>query len=246
MMMKKMMVALGSCIFLLAFSLPHIRRIQGTKNNRPKVEFVIPKNADNFEWNSQLRYSIKVTDTEDGNSEYEEINPKEVFLEVIYFPDSKAEEKILREKIAANKDPQGLAPIKSSSCFNCHSTKEKMTGPSFAEIARHYPHNQATVDTLSRRIIRGTTGVWTKVEMPPHPELTKDKAIKIVRWILSDAGNPHHDYYVGTEGSFRTAKKQKGKTNGAYMLVASYIDHGLKDVPNTSLRGQQIIVLRAK
>jgi cytochrome c len=244
--MKKVIVVVGFSICLFAFSLPYPQHVGVAKNTPPKVEIIVPKNAESFEWNSQLRYSIKVTDAEDGSSEYEEINPKEVFLEVIYFADSKTEEKALRDKFALNKDPQGLALIKTSACFNCHSTKERMTGPSFAEVSRHYPHNQASIDTLSKRIIRGTTGVWTKEMMPPHPELTKDKSTKIVQWILKNAEDPQHDYYIGTEGTFRTTEKQKGKTKGAYMLIASYVDHGLKDVPNSNLRGQDMIVLHSK
>ena len=82
--------------------------------------------------------------------------------------------------------------------------------------------------------------------MPPHPDLTKEQSTKIVQWILKNAEDSQHDYYVGTEGTFRTVEKQKSKTKGAYMLIASYIDHGLNGVPNSSLRGQHAIVLRNK
>ena len=60
------------------------------------------------------------------------------------------------------------------------------------------------------------------------------------------AEDPNLTIYVGVEGAFKTKTKPANQTRGNYMLTASYIDHGLKGVPQSNLRGQQTIILRNK
>src|SRR5688572_7526885 len=85
--MKGRQLILFCCtvIILLSVYVPAQRTVQ-IKNNPPEVEIVAPKHETTFNWDSWINYSIRVTDTEDGSSEYEEISSKEVFLEVVYLP----------------------------------------------------------------------------------------------------------------------------------------------------------------
>ena len=84
------------------------------KNNPPKVEILTPENGSTFNWDSFIRYSIRVTDSEDGSSEYQEISSKEVFLEVTYIPGSSKvnENNSVEESVIS--DPPGFALIKTS------------------------------------------------------------------------------------------------------------------------------------
>src|SRR5262245_35610798 len=119
--MKGKQIVLICCIlvFFLAIyvSAQHINKPQ---NNPPRVEITTPKDASAFVPGSFVRYSIVVKDKEDGSSEFEEISPKEVFLEVIYLPGNDKVKESSAVKAAMAADPAGLTLMKSSTCFNCH------------------------------------------------------------------------------------------------------------------------------
>lgn len=215
------------------------------KNNPPKVEIVMPANAGTFNWDSFIRYSIRVTDAEDGSSEYEEISSKEVFLEIRYLPgNSKLNESNLI-KAGVISDPPGLAFMKTSTCFNCHTVKAKLTGPSFIEISKKYPHNSTTINLLAKKVIKGSSGVWSNTAMPANSDFTETQSKQIIEWIFKNAENPNRNYYVGTEGTFKTRIKPD-IAEGNYILTASYTDHGLKGVPKSNKRGQHTIVIHSK
>ncbi len=244
--MKGRQLILFCCAVIILLSVyVSAQRTVPFKNIPPKVEIIAPKNETTFNWDSWIHYSIRVTDAEDGSSEYEEISPKEVFLEVTYLSGSSKTNENNAVKAAAVNDPPGFALMKSSTCFNCHIVKAKGTGPSFLEISRKYPHNSATISMLAKKVIKGSSGVWTTTTMPPNPDFTEEQAKQMIQWILKNADNPNRNYFVGTEGNFKTRNKPaNGK--GTYVLTASYTDHGLKGIPKSNQRGQQTILIRSK
>ena len=240
--MKSRRIILGCCI--IAFSLAVYVSAQHTAKNQntpPKVNLITPKDGSTFVPGSYVRYSIVVTDQEDGSSEFEEISSKEIFLEVTYLPGNDKAKENNTVKAAANGDPAGLALMKSSTCFNCHLVKSKFTGPSFLDISRKYPSNSATISMLAKKIIKGSSGVWTNTTMPHNPDFTEEQAKQMVQWILKNAGNPNRNYFVGTEGNFKTASSK-----GSYVLTASYTDHGLKEKSKSNLRGYVTTIIRSK
>jgi len=244
--MKSKRLFLFCCtgIFFL-FVYVSAQRTDKIKNNSPKVEILTPKNASTFNWDSFIRYSIRVTDADDGSSDYQEISSKEVFLEVTWLPGNSQinENKIV--KAAVISDPPGFALMKTSTCFNCHMVKAKLTGPSFFEISRKYPHNSATISMLAKKVIKGSSGVWTNTIMPPNPDFTEEQSKQMIQWILRNAENPNRNYYVGTDGNFKIrSRTTNGK--GTYILTASYTDHGLKGIPKSNQRGQLTIVIRSR
>jgi cytochrome c len=215
-------------------------------NTPPSVRIIAPPDNGLFDWDTQVRYTIRVSDQEDGESEYQEIAPNEVMLEVVYLPNAaRAGEYVRREQFAAL-DAPGLALIRRSDCFGCHAVQDKLTGPPFAEIAKRYPHNPATITLLAERIVQGNAGVWGEAAMPPHPDFTRAQAEQIVSWILENTKDPDRCYYPGTEGAFRTRSRPAGGTPGAYVVTASYTDHGPKDAQGTALHGHHAILLRGK
>ena len=90
----------------------------------------------------------------------------------------------------AAKEDAGLAAIQSSNCFNCHNFNSKLAGPSFTEIGKKYTADAATIAQLQKHILEGSVGVWGKVSMPSHPELTKEQATAMVQWIQQSAASP--------------------------------------------------------
>lgn len=65
------------------------RHGQGDRNQEnalPEVKIISPEHLDTFTWNDQVRYIIRVTDVEDGDSRYDEIQPNDILLEVEFLP----------------------------------------------------------------------------------------------------------------------------------------------------------------
>jgi cytochrome c len=80
---------------------------------------------------------------------------------------------------------KGLDLIAASDCLTCHKVEEKLVGPAYREIAAKYPNNQATIDTLSSRVINGASGNWGQLVMTPHPQISKEDAQTMVKYIMS-------------------------------------------------------------
>jgi cytochrome c len=213
-------------------------------NHPPTVKILTPKADAAYGENAQVRYEIDVSDQEDGEAKFQEINPIEVLLVVRHFASAAAAEAAMSRAIAD--DPPGLGIIRTSDCLSCHAFDARLIGPSFADIRNRYPYSQANVEALSRQIIAGTSGVWGRIKMPSHPDLTMEQAAACVTWILNTAADPETAYYTGTEGSFRvaipTAIQAQGK--GMLVLTASYTDHGLKDDPGQRMQGRDAIRIR--
>jgi cytochrome c len=79
---------------------------------------------------------------------------------------------------------KGLELEAKNDCGTCHKLDEKLVGPSFRDIAAKYPMNDATIDSLSEKVIKGGAGNWGQVPMTPHASLPKEDAKAIVKYIL--------------------------------------------------------------
>lgn len=95
-------------------------------------------------------------------------------------------------KIPGENDPipeevsqKGEVLIAYSDCYTCHGKEKKAKGPSFKDIARRYPVQNAYMDMLAYRIIAGGSGSWGSPVMDPHPQLSHEKAKMMVSYILS-------------------------------------------------------------
>jgi cytochrome c len=223
------------CFFIL-LSLSFFSFINFQQENHPPVVRIIsPQNNSPFDKDASVTYKINVTDKEDGDSKFDEINPKEVLLEVRYLKNGKAS--------PVNSQNNGLNIIMTSNCVTCHGFNTKAMGPSFFDINKRYPATKANMDSLFKRIKDGSTGVWGKEKMPPHPELSVTDIKSIAQWIMKNSTDPNVSYYVGTDGYFRFKPDAQ---KGPYQLTASYTDHGLKDVPGKKLSGQDAVVIQVK
>jgi cytochrome c len=79
---------------------------------------------------------------------------------------------------------KGLALIGQSDCLGCHKVSERIVGPSYQEVADRYAGKAGIEDSLASKIIRGGAGNWGEVAMTPHPNLSKEDAVSMVRYIL--------------------------------------------------------------
>ena len=80
-------------------------------------------------------------------------------------------------------EDEGKILIESADCLACHQINEKMVGPSYKSVAQKY--SEKDLDNLADKIINGGSGVWGDVPMAAHPNLSKDDAKKMVKYILS-------------------------------------------------------------
>jgi len=214
------------------------------ENVPPEVVIVKPLQNDRFFWNTMIQYNIRVTDKEDGKSEYDEINAKEVLLEVCYLQDA-GSAKIYTDKKRNGKENNGLTMIRRSDCFTCHASKTKLIGPSFELIAKKYMTTNSSVERLTKNIINGSTGIWASAAMPAHKAIRVNDVRQMVKWILSNGAIPNITFYPGMEGAFKTDKKPaNGSTKMLMVLTASYIDHGDKDSMQNNKYGQYSILLK--
>lgn len=206
------------------------------QNNAPAVKIILPVNNNSFSAGSQVHYKISVSDKEDGESKYDEINAKEVLLEVRYFNDASKANTATDED-----DATGLVALRTSNCFNCHGFDNKVIGPSFKEINKRYKPTAANMALLEKRIKNGSTGIWGKTPMPTHPELSDVQIKNMVQWIMQNVSAPGVEYYIGLEGNFNLPAANK---NGAYKLTASYIDHGINNA--SRLEGSNVVFIKVK
>ncbi|HEV2481210.1 MAG TPA: c-type cytochrome [Puia sp.] len=211
-------------------------------NHAPVVKIQSPAANMTASTGSSISYEITVADQEDGDSRYDEINPKEVVLMIRAAGMSKSAAPT--SPIDPLKDP-GLATMARSNCFNCHQFNGRLIGPSLAGIARRYGRFTAAItDSLTRRIKDGSTGIWGKEKMPSHPEVGTGDIRAMLRWIEKYAAAPGVTYQNGTSGVLQfpapepasgsvpepsTAGATAAARPGIYTLTAAYTDHGTKD-----------------
>ena len=77
------------------------------------------------------------------------------------------------------------ALAKAKNCMACHATDKKLVGPSYKDVAKKYASDAKAVDTLAAKIIKGGSGVWGAVPMPPNANVNDAEAKKLAAWVMS-------------------------------------------------------------
>lgn len=77
---------------------------------------------------------------------------------------------------------QALAQKKN--CMACHAMDKKLVGPSYKDVATKYAKDKKAADMLAEKIVKGGSGVWGAVPMPPNA-VTPDEAKKLAAWVLT-------------------------------------------------------------
>jgi cytochrome c len=80
---------------------------------------------------------------------------------------------------------KGKNLIAMSDCLSCHQVEKRLVGPGYVEVAEKYEMNDKNVDYLAGKIIQGGAGVWGQIPMTPHPDLKKEDAAEMAKYILS-------------------------------------------------------------
>lgn len=97
-----------------------------------------------------------------------------------------AQQEAKEEEAPENPDyEKGLALVGQSDCFTCHKVNEASTGPAYQAVADKYANTPEIIDQLSDKVIKGGSGNWGVVPMTPHPQLSKEDAVAMVKYILT-------------------------------------------------------------
>lgn len=81
-------------------------------------------------------------------------------------------------------DAEALA--KKKNCLACHAVDKKLVGPAYNKIAvgKDPKGNEITIDRLVTSIMKGSSGKWGPIPMPPNP-VSADEAKLLAEWIMT-------------------------------------------------------------
>lgn len=73
----------------------------------------------------------------------------------------------------------------AKNCMACHTVDKKVVGPAYKEVAAKYKGDKGAADKLAEKIVKGGSGVWGAVPMPPNAQVSAAEAKTLATWILS-------------------------------------------------------------
>lgn len=189
-------------------------------NEPPSVTVDWGGNRSFYFGKSPVDYRVNVADREDKN-----ISPDRIKTWFHYLPEG---EDVAGLMATGEMTFKGETLMEQSDCRACHGLDAASVGPSYRAIAQRY--DDEAVDRLTTKIIKGGAGVWTQEHaMSAHPQLLREDAAEMVRYILSlDKPSPQ----MPPQGRVTT-----DRTPGNYVLLARYTDSG-------GLPGQALLRLR--
>src|SRR5687768_12454589 len=208
-----------------------IRLIAG--NEPPAIDLKYKGNKTFFFPGSGLEYDATVRDKEDGTIG-QGIDPKSLVVSIDYTSEGFDFAPIQlghAELDAASRDIVAQSLIRSSDCRTCHTIDVKAVGPSFKQISERYNGKPASKDSLARRIIKGSTGIWgTDNNMPAHPTMSLTDARTIANYIL----NINNETLPSLPGKgkyiFNVPADDNGR--GSYIFRVAYTDRGAESIPS--------------
>jgi cytochrome c len=99
--------------------------------------------------------------------------------------DAKPTTAMVEKSASDNPDyDKGLNLISKSDCWSCHKINEQLIGPAYNLIGQKYESTEANIELLAGKIMKGGAGVWGNVPMQAHPDISKEDAVAMVKYIL--------------------------------------------------------------
>lgn len=103
--------------------------------------------------------------------------------------EARADEAKAEPEATTNEDnpdyTKGLELVAKSDCFTCHKVNEAAVGPAYKAVAERYTSSPEVIDTLANKVIKGGSGNWGQIPMTPHPQLSKEDAVAMVKYVLA-------------------------------------------------------------
>ena len=77
------------------------------------------------------------------------------------------------------------ALAKAKNCMSCHAVDKKLVGPSYKDVAAKYKGDKTAEAKLAEKVIKGGSGAWGSMPMPPNPQVSAAEAKTLVAWVLA-------------------------------------------------------------
>jgi len=77
------------------------------------------------------------------------------------------------------------AMAKAKNCMACHAIDKKVVGPAYKDVAKKFGGQAGAADMLADKIMKGSTGTWGPVPMPPNTNVNAAEAKSLATWILT-------------------------------------------------------------
>lgn len=74
---------------------------------------------------------------------------------------------------------------RAKNCMACHAVANKLVGPAFKDVAAKYSDQKGAEDKLVKKVLKGGSGAWGMVSMPPNPQVNEAEARSLVKWVLA-------------------------------------------------------------
>jgi cytochrome c len=78
-----------------------------------------------------------------------------------------------------------LELAKQKNCMSCHSVDARLVGPAYKDVAKRYAGQKDAEDKLVLKVLKGGSGTWGAMAMPPNTQVTEAEARILVKWVLS-------------------------------------------------------------
>ena len=201
----------------------------------PKVSFQLADNSTFFfDKPTTFRYAVII---QDGEKEIDRNN-----LQVTMKYMAKVSNDVPLTGYPQTEDySYGRNLIMASDCKTCHQVLGYASIPSFMEISEKYWDNKNAIGFLANKIITGGSGVWGQQVMSAHPQINKEDATEIVKYILS-VSVEKPDMEIPQAGTEILNEHVGEGYNGRYIFTATYTD---RVGGSTPLTGKDIVILHS-
>ena len=190
-------------------------------NEAPEIDLETKGNRSFYRPGKPFNYQITVRDQEDGRLG-EGISPDQVSVTLNYITEANLMTAMQNKDFAQTQYFGALELINQSDCKACHHQEEISVGPSYKKIAERYKGNAEAISMLPDKIIKGGNGNWGETAMSAHPQLKKEEAAEMVKYILSLAETPEAKNRLPVSGKFVPEKD----STGSYIMQVVYQDRG--------------------
>ncbi|HVG15948.1 MAG TPA: ThuA domain-containing protein [Chitinophagaceae bacterium] len=189
-----------------------------------------------FPFSTALKYDVAISDKEDPS-----IDKKNVRVALKYIPKVADTEPLVGHQQMDENYNLGKNMVAASDCKACHQVNAKSVGPSFMDVSKKYSTDKNAIGYLSNKIIVGGGGVWGEHAMSAHPQISKEDAEEIVKYVLS-VSTQQEEVLLPQVGQVLLNQHAATAEEGRYLLTASYTDKGGAVTPLTR---KETLVLRA-
>ncbi|RYZ96868.1 MAG: carbohydrate-binding protein, partial [Sphingobacteriaceae bacterium] len=195
-------------------------------NQSPIVNIVVTGNQSYYFPGKPVAYKASMRDKEDGIIPGGKLSASKLKVSITQTGFDDENNSKPGHQYGAESFTEGKALMLKSDCKACHDDSRKIIGPAYKSIAEKYKDEPANVEKLSAKVISGGNGVWGEMNMSAHPQMAKNDAKAIVRYILNIASANTIPENLSPTGIYTPAAK-----DGILTIKAAYTDKGIPGIP---------------